>query len=116
MFVCVPPGTYKAFADIDVNVDGLLVSAPSGASIVFGTANVQFFLRGDGNTIQNLNFYCDNSAASGFVITGGGNFRHRVLSKTLQQCILCCARQAAIGACVFSPADMLVQASIDHRP
>ena len=68
-----PPGTYKAFADIDVNVDGLLVSAPSGASIVFGTSNVQFFLRGDGNTIQNLNINCDNSAASGFVITGGGN-------------------------------------------
>lgn len=73
MFVCVPPGTYKAFADIDVNVDGLLVSAPSGASIVFGASNVQFFVRGNGNTVQNLNINCDNSAASGFVITGGGN-------------------------------------------
>ncbi|KAL0055593.1 hypothetical protein WJX82_002254 [Trebouxia sp. C0006] len=73
LFVCVPPGTYKALADIDVNVDGLLVSAPSGASIVFGASNVQFFVRGNGNTVQNLNINCDNSAASGFVITGGGN-------------------------------------------
>jgi len=73
VFVCVPPGTYKAFVDIDVNVDGLLVSAPSGASFVFGAPDVQFFVRGNGNTVQNLNINCDNSAASGFVITGGGN-------------------------------------------
>ncbi len=94
-----PPGTYKAFADIDVNVDGLLVLAPSGASIVFGASNVQFFVRGNGNTVQNLNINCDNSAASGFVITGGGN----VVTG-------CSVRRCNIDFCIVLPRLQLMRA------
>jgi len=44
--VCVPPGTYQATADIDVNVDGVTVSAPSGATIVYDNpSGLQFFIR-----------------------------------------------------------------------
>ncbi len=44
--VCVPPGTYQATSDIDVNVDGVTVSAPSGATIVYDNpSGLQFFIR-----------------------------------------------------------------------
>ncbi len=44
--VCLPPGTYQATADIDVNVDGVTVSAPSGATIVYDNpSGLQFFIR-----------------------------------------------------------------------
>ena len=44
--VCLPPGTYKAMADINVNVSGVTISAPSGATIMYGNpSGLQFFIR-----------------------------------------------------------------------
>ncbi|KAA6429796.1 MAG: hypothetical protein FRX49_00228 [Trebouxia sp. A1-2] len=44
--VCLPPGTYTAMADINVNVNGVTISAPSGATIMYGNpSGLQFFIR-----------------------------------------------------------------------
>ena len=72
--MCVPPGTYNAMEDIDVNVDGVTISAPSGATIVYGNVNgVQFFIRGNSNKVQNINVDCANTPFSGFVVNGASN-------------------------------------------
>jgi len=70
--VCVPPGTYRVGDDIDMNGDGVTVSAPFGATVVYAT-DLQWFVRGNGNSVQNININCANSPYSGFVVTGGGN-------------------------------------------
>jgi len=44
--ICLPPGTYKAMADINVNVNGVTISAPDGATIMYGNpSGLQFFIR-----------------------------------------------------------------------
>lgn len=70
--VCVPPGTYMVMKDINLDINGVTVTSPSGATIRYGN-NMQFFVRGNGNKLQNLNVDCANTAFSGFVINGAGN-------------------------------------------
>lgn len=44
-----PPGTYKALTDINININGVTLEAPTGATIVFGNpSGLQFFVRGNG--------------------------------------------------------------------
>ncbi len=44
--VCLPPGTYKAMADINVNVNGVTISASSGATIMYGNpSGLHIFIR-----------------------------------------------------------------------
>ena len=58
--------------DINLDIDGVTVTAPSGATIRYGN-NMQFFVRGNGNKLKNINIDCANTAFSGFVINGAGN-------------------------------------------
>lgn len=67
-----PPGTYLALKDININVNGVTVTAPSGATIKYGN-DLQFFLRGNGNKVQNIHVDCVKAAFSGFVVNGAGN-------------------------------------------
>ena len=70
--VCVPPGTYMATEDININNDGVNLYAPSSASIIYRNS-VQFFIRGAGNIVQNLQVNCQSTPYSGFVILGSNN-------------------------------------------
>ena len=67
-----PAGTYLALKDINVDIDGVTVSAPSGATIRYGN-DIQLFIRGNGNKVQNIHVDCANTAFSGFVVNGAGN-------------------------------------------
>ena len=81
-----PPGTYLAMKDINMNINGVTVSAPSGATIKYRN-NVQFFLRGNGNTVRNIYVDCASTAFSGFVINGAGN--------TITNCKVRCIRASS---------------------
>jgi parallel beta-helix repeat protein len=75
--VCVPAGTYAVGQDININTDGVTVTAPQGATIRY-INNVQFFIRGNGNTVSNLAINGAGTNFSGFVVNGALN--------TLQNC------------------------------
>ena len=64
--MCVPPGTYKALTDIDINIDGVSFVAPSGATIRFANpSGLQFFIRGNGNTVSSIAINCAGTPFSG---------------------------------------------------
>ena len=64
--MCVPPGTYTALTDIDINISGVTFVAPSGATIRFGNpSGLQFFVRGNANVVSNINIDCAGTPFSG---------------------------------------------------
>ena len=53
--VYVPPGTYQLNKDIIMDVDGVTVTAPVGASFTYtnpAPGGIQWFLNGNSNTVQ----------------------------------------------------------------
>ena len=70
--VCVPPGTYAVTEDVNINNNGVRLNAPSGATILFKN-NLQLFIRGNANSVSNINVNCAGTAFSGFVILGASN-------------------------------------------
>lgn len=70
--VCFRAGNYAVMQDINLNVNGANVIAASGAVITYKN-NMQWFVRGNTNTLNQVQVNCNNSAFSGFVIWGSGN-------------------------------------------
>ena len=70
--ICIPPGIYRITEDINLNNDGITLLAPTGADLRYDNA-VQFFIRGNGNNVENIHVDCNNAPYSGFVILGSSN-------------------------------------------